>query len=78
MINTNWMVWKPQYDDVWVTGGKTGFLDESGWNLVVTLKPSKNDERELLIVLFGAKSRAASFEDAERLADWAWDVYRWE
>lgn len=77
MVNTNWLVWKPQYDDVWVTGGKTGYLDESGWNLVVTLKPTKNDERELLIVLFGAKSRQTTFEDAERLADWAWSVYRW-
>lgn len=77
MINTNWMLWKPQYDDVWVTAGKTGYLDESGWNLVVSLQPSKNDERELLIVLFGAPSRGESFADAERLARWAWEVYEW-
>jgi len=77
MINTNWLVWKPQYDDLWVTGGKTGYLDEAGWNLAVSLRPSKNDERDLLIVLFGADSRAASFVDAERLANWAWDVYKW-
>ncbi len=78
MINTNWMVWKPKYDDVWVTGGKTGYLEESGWNLVVTLRPTKNDERELLIVIFGAKSRVTSFDDAEQLADWAWSVYQWD
>ncbi|MBI4713773.1 D-alanyl-D-alanine carboxypeptidase [Candidatus Uhrbacteria bacterium] len=78
MVNTNWMLYKPQYDDVFVTGGKTGYLDESGWNLVVTLKPQKNDKRELLIVLFGASSRAESFVDTERLAKWAWNVYEWE
>lgn len=78
MINTNWMLWKPRYDDVWVTGGKTGYLDESGWNVVESIKPDKNDERELLIVLFGARSRVESFDDAKRLADWAWGVYRWE
>ena len=78
MINTNWMLWKPQYDDVWVTGGKTGYLDESGWNLVVTLKPSQQDQRELLIVIFGASSRANSFVDADRLSSWAWDVYEWK
>lgn len=78
MINTNWMLWKPQYDDLWVTGGKTGYLNESGWNLAVTVQPKQNDERELLIVLFGADSRAGSFTDAERLARWAWEVYRWE
>ncbi|MBM5789881.1 D-alanyl-D-alanine carboxypeptidase [Candidatus Parcubacteria bacterium] len=77
MINTNWMLWKPQYDDLWVTAGKTGYLDESGWNLAVSVRPNQNDERELLIVLFGAVSRSGSFQDAERLARWAWDVYEW-
>ncbi len=78
MINTNWMLWKPQYDDVWVTGGKTGYLDESGWNLVVSLKSTQQDPRELLIVIFGASSRASSFADADALSLWAWDVYEWK
>ncbi len=78
LTNTNWMLWKPQYDDVWVTGGKTGYLEESGWNLVVNLKQNQKDERELLVVLFGASSRANSFVDANRLADWAWSVYDWK
>lgn len=75
--NTNWMLWKPEYDDVWVTGGKTGYLDESGWNLAVTLRPStKNEKRELLIVLFGAESRALSFQDADALSSWAWKNFK--
>lgn len=77
MTNTNWMLWKPQYNDVYVTSGKTGFLNESGWNLAVALKPSVDDGRELLIVLFGGTSRAESFNDVERLASWAWSVYEW-
>ncbi len=79
LTNTNWMLWKPQYDDIYVTGGKTGFLYESKWNLVVTLRPNAQDvDRELLVVALGADSRAQSFNDAEKLAQWAWDVYRWE
>ena len=79
MTNTNWMLYKPAYDDVYVTGGKTGYLIESGWNLVVALRPDGNDtDRELLITVFGADSREDSFIDAERLADWAWDVHQWE
>ncbi len=75
--NTNWMLWKPQYDDVFVTGGKTGYLDESGWNLAVALRPSaKNEKRELLVVLFGASSRASSFEDADALSSWAWKNFK--
>lgn len=79
MTNTNWMLWKPAYDDLYVTGGKTGYLEESGWNLVVSLRPmSGNADTELLIVLFGAESRSASFEDANTLADWAWGAYEWQ
>ena len=75
--NTNWMLWKPQYDHVFVTGGKTGYLVESGWNLAVALRPSaKNEKRELLVVLFGAESRAASFEDADALSSWAWKNFK--
>ena len=79
MTNTNWMLWKPEYDDIYVTGGKTGYLIESGWNLVVSLKPMGGDaDKELLIVLFGADSRADSFVNTNRLADWAWESYQWQ
>lgn len=76
--NTDWMLWKPEYNDVYVTSGKTGYLDESQWNVVVSLRPSPNDKtRELLIVVFGADSRADSFKDANALADWAWANEQW-
>lgn len=79
ITNTNWMLWKPAYDDLYVTGGKTGYLEESGWNLVVSLRPMSGDaDTELLIVLFGAQSRSASFEDANALADWAWQTHEWQ
>ena len=78
MTNTNWMLWKPEYDDLYVTGGKTGYLIESGWNLVVSLRPMEGDvDKELLIVLFGADSRADSFVNANRLATWAWETHEW-
>lgn len=79
ITSTNWMLFKPAYDDVWVTGGKTGFLDEAGWNLAVALRSSSKDtKRELLLVLFGSPSRSESFQDAEKLAKWAWEVYEWK
>lgn len=79
MTNTNWMLYKSEYDDLYVTGGKTGYLIESGWNLVVSLRPMNGDpDTELLIVLFGAESRDASFKDANTLAEWAWEAYEWQ
>ncbi|KKR86576.1 MAG: Peptidase S11 D-alanyl-D-alanine carboxypeptidase 1 [Candidatus Uhrbacteria bacterium GW2011_GWF2_41_16] len=78
LVNSNWMLWKPQYDDVYVMSGKTGYLDESGWNLVVSLRPEYEDvDREILLVLFGADSRAQSFEDAHALVKWAWNNHAW-
>ncbi len=76
--NTNWMLYYPEYDDVYVTAGKTGYLIESGWNLVVQLRPSANEEeKELLMVLFGSGSRPDSFADAKRLATWTWQSHKW-
>lgn len=78
MINTNWMLWKPEFEDLYVTSGKTGYLNESGWNVVVSLRSSPADaERELLLVVFGADSRIDSFRDARTLAEWAWSNHSW-
>lgn len=77
--NTDWMLWKPEYDDIYVMGGKTGYLDESGWNFVVALRPQLKDEkREILVVIFGAGSRADSFKDARALSEWAWSGFKWK
>lgn len=79
MTNTNWMLYKPAYDDVYITGGKTGYLIESGWNLAVSIRPSGRDvDRELLVVVFGSGSRSESFENTKRLADWAWETHEWQ
>ncbi len=76
--NTNWLLYDPAYDDVYVTGGKTGYLDESGWNLVVRMHPmGLSQERSVLIVLFGADGRRQSFDDAHVLAHWAWSAFDW-
>lgn len=79
LTNTNWMLYYPEYEDVYVTAGKTGYLIESGWNLVVQLRPSATEEKkELLLVVFGAGSRADSFVDTKALSDWAWQVHQWQ
>lgn len=77
--NTNWLLYDPAYDDLYVTAGKTGFLYESGWNLVVQLHPMGEDEaRSLTIVALGAAGRRESFDDAASLARWTWKNFDWE
>lgn len=78
--NSNKMLYDPAYDDIYVTAGKTGYLDESGWNLVVQMHPMGEaaTERSLTVVVFGAAGRWESFDDAATLGRWAWKNFRWE
>ncbi|MBP7133964.1 D-alanyl-D-alanine carboxypeptidase [Patescibacteria group bacterium] len=66
--------------DVWVTGGKTGYLEESMYNLVVELRPMNADGsfvpgKDLVVVVLGAPTKANQFTSAKRLAQWAWQQY---
>lgn len=63
---------------LYVTGGKTGYLEESKNNLVLKVRPSaKEINKEILIVVFGAETRDQLFDAASRLAQWSWISYTW-
>jgi D-alanyl-D-alanine endopeptidase (penicillin-binding protein 7) len=75
--NTNVLLTDPN-NGLYVTGGKTGYLEEAKNNLVVRLRPDRDDRRhELMIVVFGAETKPAVFEEAARLARWTWSAYDW-
>ena len=77
--SSDYLLTKPEYDDVLVTAGKTGYLGaDVGWNLVVGLKSAKGAPRELVIVIFGEPKLAQSMADADALAQWAWGHYKWK
>lgn len=66
------------YDpDLYITGGKTGYLDESQYNLVITTKHMKEVRPELIVVVLGADTRQESFDEAKSLANWMWNNYDW-
>ncbi len=77
--STNWLLYDSAYDDVYVTAGKTGYLPEAGWNLVVRMHPMGEDEdKSVLIVLLGSDGRRESCDDAASLARWAWENFDWD
>ena len=77
--NSDSLLTQPQYDDVLVTGGKTGYLGaDGGWNLAVGLKSAKGASRPITIVIFGEPKMATSMADADALAHWAWAHYKWK
>ena len=76
--STDWMLYDSAYDDVYVTAGKTGFLNESGWNVVVRLHPmGQSEDKSVLVVVLGSPGRRESFDNAEALAYWAWQNFDW-
>lgn len=76
--NSDSLLTQPQYDDVLVTGGKTGYLGgDNGWNLAVGLKSAKGAPRPVSIVIFGEPKMSAAMADADALAHWAWTHYKW-
>jgi serine-type D-Ala-D-Ala endopeptidase (penicillin-binding protein 7) len=76
--NSDSLLTAPEYDDVLVVGGKTGYLGEvNGWNLAVILKSAKGSPRPLVIIIFGEPKMAISMADAHELALWAWSHYKW-
>ncbi len=63
---------------VWVIGGKTGYLEESQYNLVVHVRAMDAEGkpvygRDLLVAVLGSPTKKGSFFTAERLAQWAWN-----
>lgn len=76
--NSNRMLYESTYDDVYVTAGKTGYLDESLWNLVVRMYPmGESTGKSITVVVFGSADRSSSFNDAHALGKWAWKNFDW-
>jgi D-alanyl-D-alanine carboxypeptidase len=77
ITNTNKLLTKDP--EIWVLGGKTGFLYESMHNLVVkvTTGPEKPGKPPLYVVVFGSADSASMFGSAKGLAKWAWNAYDW-
>ncbi len=78
--NTNHLLTEAEYGDLYVTGGKTGFLYESMYNLVVQVRPTAdaNADRTIIVVVLGSPNRDSSFNNAADLARWTWENFTWD
>ena len=66
--------------DVWVIGGKTGYLEESRYNFVAWMRPLGVDGKpktgkDVLVVIFGAPTKEQSFAAAKHLAQSLWQTH---
>ncbi|MFZ2804244.1 MAG: hypothetical protein WA001_03400 [Patescibacteria group bacterium] len=65
--------------DVYVYGGKTGFLYESMYNDIAEMEPNPRTPQghKLLVVVLGSQTSAGSFAAVKSLGEWAWKSYSW-
>ena len=79
LTNTDKLLVDPN-NGLWVSGGKTGFIYESQYNVIVRMRADPPDPQKptVLVVVLGAPTNDASFASAESLAKWAWNAYDWQ
>jgi D-alanyl-D-alanine carboxypeptidase len=74
---TNWLLtnWVPNNFKVENIAGKTGYIDDSGYNFVVSLTNEK--KYSITVVVFGAATNEDRFNEARDLAQWTFGHYLW-
>ena len=74
--NTNWLLsGLIKNSFVNLRGGKTGFIEESGYNFATEIGDDKNHAVD--IVIFGAATNEDRFVDAKKLGEWALKNISW-
>jgi D-alanyl-D-alanine endopeptidase (penicillin-binding protein 7) len=70
------------YDaDVEIIGGKTGYITEAGYCLVVQARvhsPEGEEPRDIIAVVLGADSEQGRFDQVKKLILWTQAHYSWE
>ena len=57
-----------------IIGGKTGFIEESGYNLVLGVK---NQGVQLITLVLGSRTSNERFQEAKSLIAWTFENYDW-
>jgi len=62
-------------DDYEILAAKTGYLDESGYCLVIKIK--KIGQASITLVLLGSNSQSDRWQEAKGVIDWVFGNYQW-
>ena len=75
--STNWLLtnWVYNNFDKDVLVGKTGFIEQSGYNFVVRIPGNKS--HVIRVVILGAGSNELRFSEARDIAEWIFGNYVW-
>lgn len=69
---TNALIGREGYQ---VVAGKTGYLTDAGYNLVVQ---ARQDDHDVMLVLLGSPTSDDRFADADAMLQWVFRAYNWQ
>lgn len=65
------------YDkELQVIGGKTGYIPEAGYCVVVQIREPESG-RDIIVVVLGGETEQGRFDEAKQLSLWAFEQYDW-
>ncbi len=67
-------------NNLYILAGKTGYLEESGYNFTMRVRPvlldgTSDKRKDVVVVILGAPTKEASFLAARELAEWTWNAH---
>jgi D-alanyl-D-alanine carboxypeptidase len=71
LVNTDWLT----NSYLHVLGGKTGYIEKSGYCLAVKLK--NETDQKIIVVVLGSASNFDRFQDVKAISDWVFTNYQW-
>lgn len=60
-----------------IIGGKTGYIEESNYNLVLKTY-NKNKDKNLIVIVLGSDENGSRFAEAKKLIEWTYHNYMWK
>jgi D-alanyl-D-alanine carboxypeptidase len=63
--------------DYKIIGGKTGYIEESDYNLILKIY-NKEKNKNIIAVILGSGDKNSRFSEAKKLIEWTYANYQWE
>ncbi|MFC1612366.1 D-alanyl-D-alanine carboxypeptidase family protein [Patescibacteria group bacterium] len=78
MRNTNWLLTDSLNNGNYnILGGKTGYIDESGYNLIIEVHNEARNQN-LIVAVLGSVDKSTRFTEAKELIEWTYENHIWE
>lgn len=75
--STNWLLSESANNNYEILGGKTGYIEESGYNLIIRAR-NKEKDKNLITIILGSNNKGSRFAEAKKLIEWTYANHIWE